>query len=102
LNFEGQPMPLLAAMLSQAQASEGAGVVAQAVPPPILEPVHEPMPKPDQPQDHLSTPPTQQTPLASLPSPPRSTQAPPAGPTSGGAEDHITLTALSSVVSTFV
>ncbi|GKF40546.1 hypothetical protein Tco_0120607, partial [Tanacetum coccineum] len=26
LNFEGQPLPLLAAMLSQAQAGEGAGV----------------------------------------------------------------------------
>ncbi|GKG40662.1 hypothetical protein Tco_0467439, partial [Tanacetum coccineum] len=36
------------------------------------------------------------------PSPPRSTQAPPAGHTSGGAEDLITLTAVSSVVSTFV
>nr|GEU99916.1 hypothetical protein [Tanacetum cinerariifolium] len=35
-------------------------------------------------------------------SPPRSTQAPPAGQTSGGAEDLITLTALSSIVSTFV
>nr|GEW56622.1 uncharacterized mitochondrial protein AtMg00810-like [Tanacetum cinerariifolium] len=35
-------------------------------------------------------------------SPPRSTQAPPAGQTLGGAEDLITLTALSSVVSTLV
>nr|GEW18965.1 JmjC domain-containing protein [Tanacetum cinerariifolium] len=35
-------------------------------------------------------------------SPPRSTQAPPAGQHSGGAEDPITLTALSSVVSTLV
>ncbi|GJY32349.1 putative ribonuclease H-like domain-containing protein [Tanacetum coccineum] len=35
-------------------------------------------------------------------SPPRSTQAPPAGYTSGGAEDLITLTALSLVVSTCV
>nr|GEX31604.1 hypothetical protein [Tanacetum cinerariifolium] len=35
-------------------------------------------------------------------SPPRSTQAPPAGQPSGGAEDPITLTALSSVVSTLV
>ncbi|GKD66694.1 hypothetical protein Tco_1308802, partial [Tanacetum coccineum] len=34
--------------------------------------------------------------------PPRSTQASPAGHTSGGAEDPITLTALSSVVSTLV
>ncbi|GKF43504.1 hypothetical protein Tco_0130056 [Tanacetum coccineum] len=35
-------------------------------------------------------------------SPPRSTQAPPAGHTSGGAEDLITLTALSYIVSTLV
>ncbi|GJR67119.1 hypothetical protein Tco_0013184 [Tanacetum coccineum] len=102
LNFEGQPMQLLAAMLPQDQEGEGAGVAAQAVPPPIPEPIPEPMPEPDQPQDHLSTPPRQQTPPASPPSPPRSTQAPPAGHTSGGAEDLITLTALSSVVSTFV
>ncbi|GKF67087.1 hypothetical protein Tco_0193604, partial [Tanacetum coccineum] len=98
LNFEGQPMQLLAAMLPQDQEGEGVRVAAQAVPPPIPEP----MPEPDQPQDHLSTPPRQQTPPASPPSPPRSTQAPPAGHTLGGAEDLITLTALSSVVSTFV
>ncbi|GKE23096.1 hypothetical protein Tco_1434608, partial [Tanacetum coccineum] len=134
LNFAGQPMPLLAAMLSQAQAGEGAGAAAQAVPPPIPETIPETRPEPDQPQDHLSTPPRQQaTPhvapvfehgqrsdpnIASFSrvhetvneslegffhvSPPRSTQAPPAGHTSGGAEDLITLTALSSVVSTLV
>ncbi|GKA82342.1 putative ribonuclease H-like domain-containing protein [Tanacetum coccineum] len=84
LNFEGQPMPLLAAMLPQDQEGEGAGVAAQDVPPPIPEPIPEPMPEPDQPQDHLSTPPRQQT----------------AGHTSGGAEDLITLTVVSSVVST--
>ncbi|GJW03615.1 hypothetical protein Tco_1562471 [Tanacetum coccineum] len=61
LNFEGQPMQLLAAMLPQDQEGEGAGVAAQAVPPPIPEPIPEPMPEPDQPQDHLSTPPRQQT-----------------------------------------
>ncbi|GKG00859.1 hypothetical protein Tco_0302549, partial [Tanacetum coccineum] len=44
----------------------------------------------------------QQTPPASPPSPPRSTQALPAGHTSGGAKDLITLTALSSVVFTYV
>ncbi|GJR06863.1 hypothetical protein Tco_0529847 [Tanacetum coccineum] len=134
LNFEGQPMQLLAAMLPQDQEGEGAGVAAQAVPPPIPEPIPEPMPEPDQPQDHLSTPPRQQTsdPIAPVfehgqssdpniasfsrvhetedeplggsfhASPPRSTQAPPAGHTSGGAEDLITLTAVSSVVSTLV
>nr|GEU32355.1 hypothetical protein [Tanacetum cinerariifolium] len=53
LNFEGHPMPLLPAMLLQAQAGEGAGLAAQAVP--------QHMPAPDQPQDHLSTPSRQQT-----------------------------------------
>ncbi|GKA13687.1 hypothetical protein Tco_0693333, partial [Tanacetum coccineum] len=61
LNFEGQPMPLLATMLPQDQEGEGVGVAAQAVPPPIPEPIPEPMPKPDQPQDHLSIPQRQQT-----------------------------------------
>ncbi|GJR01556.1 synaptobrevin, longin-like domain protein [Tanacetum coccineum] len=118
LNFEGQPMQLLAAMLPQDQEGEGAGVAAQAVPPPIPEPIPEPMPEPDQPQDHLSTPPRQQTsdPIAPVfehgqneplggsfhASPPRSTQAPPVGHTSRGAEDLITLTDVSSVVSTLV
>ncbi|GJU35515.1 hypothetical protein Tco_1183869 [Tanacetum coccineum] len=99
LNFEGQPMQLLAAMLPQDQEGEGAGVAAQAVPPPIPEPIPEPMPEPDQPQDHLSTPPRQQTsdPIAPVfehgqneplggsfhASPPRSTPASPAGHTSG-------------------
>ncbi|GJU34579.1 putative ribonuclease H-like domain-containing protein [Tanacetum coccineum] len=125
-------------------SSEGAGVAAQAVLPLIPETIPETRPEPDQPQDHLYTPPRQQTsnPIAQVfeygqssdpniasfsrayetddepfnstnvedeplggsfhASPPRSTQAPPAGLTSGGAEDLITLTALSSVVSTFV
>ncbi|GKG62864.1 hypothetical protein Tco_0636595, partial [Tanacetum coccineum] len=75
----------------------------QAIPPPIPEPILEPMPEPDQPQDHLSTPPRQQrTPPASPPYPPRSTQAPLTGHTSGGAEDLITLTVVSSIVSTLV
>nr|GEY77192.1 aminoacyl-tRNA synthetase, class 1a, anticodon-binding [Tanacetum cinerariifolium] len=76
------------------------------------------MPAPDQPQDQLSTPPRQRTsdptalvfehgqnePLGGSfhMSPPRSTQAPPAGQTSGGVEDLITQTELSSVVSTLV
>nr|GFC03988.1 hypothetical protein [Tanacetum cinerariifolium] len=100
------------------------------------------MPAPDQPQDHLSTPPRQQTsnpnalvfehgqssdlntasfsrshetdagPFTNVDDeplddsfhmfPPRSTQALPAGQPSSGAEDPITLTALSSVVSTYV
>ncbi|GJV56841.1 putative ribonuclease H-like domain-containing protein [Tanacetum coccineum] len=93
LNFEGQPMQLLAAMLPQDQEGEGAGVAAQAVPPPIPEPIPEPMPEPDQPQDHLSTPPRQQT-------------SDPIAPVfehgQRGAEDLITLTAMSSIVSTLV
>ncbi|GKF22569.1 hypothetical protein Tco_0074891 [Tanacetum coccineum] len=63
------------------------------------------MPEPDQPQDHLSTPPRQQTSPTSPPSPPsplRSTQAPPAGHTSGGAEYLIILTDVSFIVSTLV
>ncbi|GKG27852.1 hypothetical protein Tco_0406179 [Tanacetum coccineum] len=84
LNFEGQPMQLLATMLPQVQEGEGAGVAAQVVPPPIPEP----MPESDQPQDHAS--------------PPRSTQAPLAGHTLGGAEDLITLTDVSFIVSTLV
>ncbi|GJV01227.1 hypothetical protein Tco_1334796 [Tanacetum coccineum] len=69
------------------------------------------MSAPDQPQDHLSSPPRPPTsdPFTSTnvedeplggsfhAFPPRSTQASPAGHTSGGAEDPITLTALSSV-----
>nr|GEY44223.1 hypothetical protein [Tanacetum cinerariifolium] len=82
---------------------EGAEVAAQAIP--------QNMPAPDQPQDNLSTPPRQQTsnPNAlvfehgSFPmSPPGSPQAPPAGQPSSGAEDPITLIALSSVVSSLV
>nr|GEV75208.1 putative ribonuclease H-like domain-containing protein [Tanacetum cinerariifolium] len=94
----------------QAILGEGAGLAAQAVP--------QHMHAPDQPQDHLSTPSRQQTsdpnalvfkhgqnaPLGGSfhMSPPRSTQAPPAGQPLGGAEDPITLTALSYVVSTLV
>nr|GEZ79985.1 JmjC domain-containing protein [Tanacetum cinerariifolium] len=113
---------------------EGAEVAAQDVP--------HPMPAPDQPPAHLSTPSRQQTsnPIAPVlehgqssdpytasfsrshetdagpfttiedapmggdfhTSPSRSSQAPPAGQPSGGAEDPITLTALSFVVSTLV
>nr|GEV19125.1 JmjC domain-containing protein [Tanacetum cinerariifolium] len=49
----GHPMPLLPAMLLQAQAGEGAEVAAQAVP--------QPVPVPDQPSASLSTPSRQQT-----------------------------------------
>ncbi|GKD50311.1 hypothetical protein Tco_1279287 [Tanacetum coccineum] len=130
LNFEGQPMQLLAAMFPQVQEGVGVGVAAQVVPPPIPEP----MPEPDQPQDHFTTPPRQQTSDRIAPvfehdqssdpniasfsrvyetkdeplggsfyaSPPRSTQAPSAGHTSRGAKDLITLTDVSSVVSTLM
>nr|GEY71667.1 retrovirus-related Pol polyprotein from transposon TNT 1-94 [Tanacetum cinerariifolium] len=126
LNFEGHPMPLLLAILLQAQAGGGAEVAEQAVP--------HPMPAPDQSLTHLPTPSRPQTskPVApilehdhssnpyetaagSFPSmkdaplggnfhtsPPRSSQAPPAGQPSRGGEDPITLIALSSVVSTLV
>nr|GEZ20351.1 aminoacyl-tRNA synthetase, class 1a, anticodon-binding [Tanacetum cinerariifolium] len=134
-NFDGHHMALLAAMLSQDQEGVGAEVAAQSIP----QHLHAP----DQPQDHLSTPPRQQTsdpnalvfehgqssypkniasflrthetdddPFTNVEdeplggsfymSPPRSTQAPFAGQTLGGAEDLITLTALSFVVSTLV
>ncbi|GKA07651.1 putative ribonuclease H-like domain-containing protein, partial [Tanacetum coccineum] len=88
-----------AAMLSQAQEGEGAGAAAQAVPPPVPETIPETRPESDQPQDNVEDEPLGGSFHAS---PPRSTQASPAGHTSGGAEDHITLSALSSVVSTLV
>ncbi|GJZ83094.1 hypothetical protein Tco_0648267 [Tanacetum coccineum] len=47
LNFAGQPMPLLAAMLSQAQDGKGAGAAAQAVPPPVPETIPETRPESD-------------------------------------------------------
>ncbi|GJZ86050.1 hypothetical protein Tco_0657660 [Tanacetum coccineum] len=67
LNFEGQPMQLLAAMLPQDQDGEGARVDAQDVPPPIPGPIPAPMPEPDQPQDHFSTPQDHQLLTLSLP-----------------------------------
>ncbi|GKE95478.1 hypothetical protein Tco_1580333, partial [Tanacetum coccineum] len=99
LNFEGQPIPLLADMLSQAQAGEGAGH-GQSLDPNIAS--------------FLRAHKTDDEPFTSTnvedeslggsfhESPPRSTQAPPVGHTSGGAEDLITLTVVSSVVSTLV
>nr|GEW72520.1 ribonuclease H-like domain-containing protein [Tanacetum cinerariifolium] len=134
LSFAGQPMPLLPAMLLQAQAGEGAAVAAQDVP--------HPMPAPDQSPAHLPTPSRPHTsdhvapvlkhghssnpytafvsqshetdagPFTTVEdapmegdfhaSPPRSSHAPPACQPSGSAEDPITLTALSSVVSNLV
>nr|GEW53865.1 hypothetical protein [Tanacetum cinerariifolium] len=87
LNFEGHPMPLLPAMLSQAQEDPNLASFSRT---------HETAADPftiveDEPLGgsfHMS--------------PPRSTLAPFAGQTSGGAEDLITLTALSSVVFTLV
>ncbi|GJX16635.1 hypothetical protein Tco_0217467 [Tanacetum coccineum] len=147
LNFNGDHMPLLAAMLPPAQAAiadEGTGEVAPDVPQTIPETIQETRPEPDQSQEHLPTPPrtttTDQIPpvfeqghtsdpnIASFSgahesdpdlftstnvedetlggsfhtTPPRSTQVPPEGPTSGGAEDLATLTALSSLVSELV
>ncbi|GJS04353.1 uncharacterized mitochondrial protein-like protein [Tanacetum coccineum] len=83
--------------IGNARKGEGAGVVAPTVPQIIPEPIPEPMPETDQPQDHLTAPPRQQTsdPIALVFEHGQSH-------TSGGAEDPITLTALSSVVSTLV
>nr|GEV29343.1 JmjC domain-containing protein [Tanacetum cinerariifolium] len=97
LNFEGHLMPLLTAMLSKDQEGEGAGQgqssdlniasfsrTYETDVDPFTNVEDEPLGG----SFHMS--------------PPRSTQAPPAGQTSGGAEDLITLTGLSSVVSTLV
>ncbi|GKB42085.1 hypothetical protein Tco_0887027 [Tanacetum coccineum] len=86
-------------MLSQAQEGEGAGAAAQAIPPPVPETIPKTRPESDQPQEIVEDEPLRGSFHAS---PPRSTQASPTGHTSGGAEDHITLFALSSVVSTLV
>nr|GEZ20554.1 aminoacyl-tRNA synthetase, class 1a, anticodon-binding [Tanacetum cinerariifolium] len=93
LNFDGHHMPLLTAMISQDQEGEG-----QSSDPNIasFSRTHETNADPftnveDEPLGgsfHMS--------------PPRSTQAPHAGQTLGGAKDLITLTALSSVVSTLM
>nr|GEV44645.1 hypothetical protein [Tanacetum cinerariifolium] len=126
LNFTGNPMPLLPAMFLQEQAGEGAKVAAQDVPHPVPSPDQSPphLTTPSRPQsldpvapvlehDHSSTQP--ETAFGSFPStedaplggdfhtsPPRSSHTPPAGQPLGGAEDPITLTALSSVISTLV
>ncbi|GJR66333.1 putative ribonuclease H-like domain-containing protein [Tanacetum coccineum] len=70
LNFNGDHMPLLAAMLPPAQAAiadEGTGEVAPAVPQIIPETIQETRPEPDPSQEHLPTPPrtttTDQIPL---------------------------------------
>ncbi|GKC15492.1 hypothetical protein Tco_1012274, partial [Tanacetum coccineum] len=92
LNFEGKPMPLLAAMLSQ--AGEGARVVAPAITEIIPEPIPEPMPETGQPQDHLTAPSRPQT---------SDLIAPVFEHGQRGAEHlHTSRGALSSVVSTLV
>nr|GEX49932.1 hypothetical protein [Tanacetum cinerariifolium] len=126
LNFVGHSMPLLPAMLLQAQAGGGAEVAEQAVPHPMPSPNHSPapLPTPSRPQtsdpvaqvlehDHHSDkhetaagsfPSRVDAPLGGdfHPSPPRSSHALPTGQPSGGKKDPITLTALSSVVSTLM
>ncbi|GJU78439.1 hypothetical protein Tco_1275509 [Tanacetum coccineum] len=60
LNFEGDHMPLLAAMLPPAQAAiadEGTGEAAPDVPQTIPETIQETRPEPDQSQEHIPTPP---------------------------------------------
>nr|GEU92266.1 JmjC domain-containing protein [Tanacetum cinerariifolium] len=91
------PMPLLPAMLLQAQAGEGA------------EHGHSSNPNTASFSRSHETDASPFTTVEDAPmggdfhtSPPRSSPAPPAGQPSGGAEDPITLTALFSVVSTLV
>nr|GEY41924.1 hypothetical protein [Tanacetum cinerariifolium]GEY43006.1 hypothetical protein [Tanacetum cinerariifolium] len=122
----GNPMPLLPAMLLQAQSGEGAEVATQDIPHPVpdLDQSRAPLPTPSRPQtsylvapvlehDHSSDPHDTVTgpflfkedaPLGGAfhTSPPRSSHAPPAGQPSGGEKDPITLTAFSSVVSSLV
>nr|GEZ59299.1 retrovirus-related Pol polyprotein from transposon TNT 1-94 [Tanacetum cinerariifolium] len=126
LNFAGNPMPLLSAMLLQTQAGEGVEVAAQDVPHPMpaLEQSPPQLTTPSRPQspdpvapvlehDHSSTqtetaagsfPSTEDAPLGGdfHTSPLRSSHTLPAGQPSGGTEDLITLTELSSIVSTLV
>nr|GEV75441.1 ribonuclease H-like domain, reverse transcriptase, RNA-dependent DNA polymerase [Tanacetum cinerariifolium] len=92
-----------AAMLSQDQEGEGAGVAAQAVPQHISDPNIASFSRTHDTDDGPFTI-VEDEPLGGSfhMSPPRSTQAPPAGQSSGGAEDLITLTDLSFVVSTLV
>ncbi|GJY52092.1 hypothetical protein Tco_0442939 [Tanacetum coccineum] len=59
LNFEGDHMPLLAAMLPPAQAAiadEGTGEAAPDVPQTIPETIQETRPEPDQSQEHIPRP----------------------------------------------
>nr|GFA67851.1 hypothetical protein [Tanacetum cinerariifolium] len=110
-------MPLLPAILLQAQAGDGVEVAEQAVPHPIPPPDQSPahLPTPSRPQtsdlvasvlehDHSSDPhetaagsflTREDAPLGGNfhTSSPRSSHAPPAGQPSGGEEDPITLTA---------
>ncbi|GJY64706.1 hypothetical protein Tco_0466166 [Tanacetum coccineum] len=147
LNFNGDHMPLLAAMLPPAQAAiadKGTGEAAPDVHQIISETIQETRPAPDHSQEHHRIPPRTST-IDQIPpvfekghtsdpniasfsganesdpdlftstnvedetlggsvhtTPPRSTQVPPEGPTSGGAEDLATLTALSSLLSELV
>nr|GFB84871.1 hypothetical protein [Tanacetum cinerariifolium] len=126
LNFAGHPVPLLPAMLLQAQAGGGAEVAEQAVPHPMpahdQSPTHFPTPSTPQTSDliapvlkHVQKSDPHETAAGSFPakkdaplggdfhtSSLRSSQDPPVGQPLGGEEDPITLTSLSSVVSTLV
>ncbi|GJU14253.1 hypothetical protein Tco_1142219, partial [Tanacetum coccineum] len=116
LNFHGDHMPLVAAMLPPPQAAIAPGTSGEAAPPnpqtdheTVTEPVHQTA----SPHDHGSTSPrpTSTTPAPDpneaddplggsfFASPSRSTAAPPEGTTSGGAADPHTLTALYTLVS---
>nr|GEX99701.1 hypothetical protein [Tanacetum cinerariifolium] len=126
VNFASNPMPLLPAMLLQALAGEGAQVAAQDVPHPVPAPDQSPphLTTPSRPHshdlvalllEHAHTSTQLETAAGSFPStkdapiggdfhtsPLRSSHTPPAGQSSEGAEDLITLTALSYVVLTLV
>ncbi|GKF71138.1 hypothetical protein Tco_0207252, partial [Tanacetum coccineum] len=110
LNFHGDHMPFLASMLAPAQpaiAGESSGEAEPSVPPNVPMKVTETSTST---QAHDSVPdPVPSTNVEDDAlggsfdiSPPRSTKAPPAGTTSGGAADPEKLTALCSLMNSLV
>ncbi|GKB29537.1 hypothetical protein Tco_0868938 [Tanacetum coccineum] len=99
LNFHGDHMPLLATMLPPPQAA----IAGERVPSSDPNIASSSRPHESIPDLFTSTNVEDDTMGGSFhSSPPRSTQAPPEGTTSGGAEDLDKLTTLSSLVSTLV
>ncbi|GKF07625.1 hypothetical protein Tco_0041849 [Tanacetum coccineum] len=111
LNFHGDHMPLVVAMLPPPQAAIAAGTSEEAAPPNPQtdhETVTDPMHLTASSHDHGPTPPrpTPTTPAAQMnkpaskpPSPIPTSPPPPEGTTSGGTEDLLTLTTLYTLVS---